>query len=404
MVIRNGHIESVGSVVGFDAPPNTRQVDVGGRYIIPGLIDAHAHVQPWALPRYLAWGVTSVRDVHGQLDSILALRDGASLNAFRSPRIYTAGAMIDGVPATYADAIAVTDEASARKAVDKLAVAGVDYIKVYTRITPALLGAIVDEARTFKLPVTGHLGLTDAVTAARLGIHSIEHLSGVPEAASANAEPFFAAHRAGFFQGWTAFEKSWAGLDSAALAEVARKLVAQKVAMVPTLVLHETFSRLDDSSLFASPALADVPRKQLTAWNVPDMIQRANWGPADFAAFRASRPKEDLFVREFQAAGGLIAAGTDASNQMLIPGESEHQEIALLAHAGLTPSDAILAATRNAAELLGADSLGEVVPGRVADLVILGRNPLADITNTRSVEQVMVRGVLLSADSIRRHW
>src|SRR5512147_67734 len=74
VVVRGGRIESVGTRAGFQLPARTREVDVTGRWIIPGLIDAHAHVEPWALPRYLAWGVTTVRDVHGTLDSVLRLR------------------------------------------------------------------------------------------------------------------------------------------------------------------------------------------------------------------------------------------------------------------------------------------------------------------------------------------
>lgn len=134
------------------------------------------------------------------------------------------------------------------------------------------------------------------------------------------------------------------------------------------------------------------------------MVRRAGWTPEDFAAFRAARPQQDLFVRRFIAAGGTVAAGTDASNQLLIPGYSEHRELQLLVGAGLSPADAIAAATRNGALLLGVDSLGLIAPGKAADLVVLTRDPLADIGNTRSVERVMVRGALLSADSIRRAW
>jgi imidazolonepropionase-like amidohydrolase len=102
--------------------------------------------------------------------------------------------------------------------------------------------------------------------------------------------------------------------------------------------------------------------------------------------------------------GGRIAVGTDAANQMLIPGYSVHLELELLVLAGLTPADAISAATRNGALLLRVDSLGLVAPGKVADLVILERDPLADIRNTLAIERVMSRGRMLSPDSIRATW
>jgi imidazolonepropionase-like amidohydrolase len=404
VVVHGNRIESVSPRAGFKIPKTALVVDVHDRWIIPGLIDAHAHTARWALPRYAAFGVTTVRDLHSTQDSILSLREQVALGSVFGPAIFTAGAMIDGSPATYDDATAVRNDDEARRAVDARIVAGVEYLKVYTRITPELLKAILDEAGNFRMTVAAHLGLTDALTAARLGVRSIEHLSGVPEATLAKPEPLYAAHRQGFFAGWTAFEKSWAGLDSAALARTAVRLAETRVVMVPTLGLHETFSRLDDPEVLASPDLKLVPDSEIKKWNVPDMIARAGWKSADFAAFRASRANQDLFLREFKAAGGTIAAGTDASIQMMVPGASEHDEMALLVAAGLTPGDAILAATRNVAQLLGADSLGRVAPGKVADLVILTADPLADITNTRRIDRVMLRGLLFNADSIRTHW
>jgi imidazolonepropionase-like amidohydrolase len=404
VVVRRGRIESVGTRAGFALPAKTREVDVSGRWIIPGLVDAHAHVEPWALPRYLAWGVTTVRDVHGALDSVLRLRDQVNLGAVAGPRIYSAGAMIDGLPTTYPDAIGANSPRDARKAVDRLVNAGVDLIKVYTRVDPTLLRAILDEARTFNLRVAGHLGLTDAVTAAKEGIGSIEHLSGVPEASMADASSLYAAHYRGFFPGWTAFERSWAGLDSAALAGVAKELADRKVTLVPTLVLHETFSRLDDPAVLGDTMLRAVPELAQARWNVSDMVRRAGWTDQDYPAFRAGRPKQDLFLRLFATAGGRIATGTDASNQLLIPGYSEHRELELLVGAGFSPRDALLAATRNGALLLGVDSLGLLAPGKVADLVILTRDPLKDIRHTLAIDRVMSRGSLLSVDSLRKAW
>ncbi len=413
VVVRRGRIESVGTRAGFTLPAKTREVDVSGRWIIPGLIDVHAHVEPWALPRYLAWGVTTVRDLHGvttvrdlheALDSVLRLRDRVNLGAVAGPRIYSAGVMIDGLPTTYPDAIGANSPRDARKAVDRLVNAGVDLIKIYTRVDPTLLRATLDEARTFNLRVAAHLGMTDAVTAAKEGIGSIEHLSGVPEASMADASSLYAAHYRGFFPGWTAFERSWASLDSAALGRVAKELADRKVTLVPTLVLHETFSRLDEPAVLSDTMLRAVPELAQARWNVSDMVHRAGWTEQDYLAFRAGRPKQDLFLRLFAAAGGRIATGTDASNQLLIPGYSEHRELELLVGAGFSPRDALLAATRNGALLLGVDSLGILAPGKVADLVILTRDPLGDIRHTLSIDRVMTRGSLLSADSLRKAW
>jgi imidazolonepropionase-like amidohydrolase len=407
IVVRGGMIEFIGPRAAFQLPQETREVDVKGRWIIPGLIDAHAHLAPaakWAPSRYLAWGVTSLRDVHGDLNTILAVRQRANLGPGISPRVYAAGAMIDGLPPTYRDAIGVNGENNARKAVDRLVSAGADLIKVYTHVDAALLRAIVDEARAFNLSVTGHLGMIDALAAAKAGIAAIEHMSGVAEAASGDPSALFAAHYRGFFQGWTAAERSWADLDSTALARVAGRLAEQKVTIIPTLILHETLSRLDDRAVLNDPALAAVPAAQQKEWDVDSLISRAGWTGADFASFRRSRAKQDLFLRMFAANGGRIAAGTDASNQLLVPGYSEHREMELLVRAGLSPREALRAATRNAAVLLGVDSLGLLAPGKAADLVVLTKDPLADIRNTRAIQSVMIRGQLLDADSIRATW
>lgn len=404
VVVRRGRVESVGTRTGWTLPPRTRQLDLAGRWIMPGLIDAHAHVERWALPRYLAWGVTTVRDVHGQLDSVLQLRQAVNLGAISGPRMYSAGAMIDGLPTTYPDAFGAGSPREARKGVDRMVNAGADLIKLYTRVDPPLLQAVMDEAGTFNIRVAAHLGLTDAVTAARAGVTTIEHLSGVPEAALGDPSALLAAHREGFFAGWTAFERAWAGLDSAALERVARAIADRGTILVPTLVLHETFSRLDDSTVLHDSTLAAVPQIAQRRWNVADMIQRAGWTAADYPAFRAARPQQDRFLREFAAAGGRIATGTDAANQLLIPGYSLHRELELLVAAGFTPRDALLDATRNGALVLGVDSLGLLAPGKGADLVILTRDPLTDIHHTLAIDRVMCRGVLFSADSIRRTW
>ncbi len=408
VVVRRGRIESVGQRAGFELPRKTREVDVSGRWIIPGLIDAHAHLGPvlsWARPRYLAWGVTTVRDVHSGIGLLPALHrkpDGATPPL--GPRVYAAGAMIDGLPTTYPDAIGINNEKEARKGVDRLVTSGADFIKVYTRVDGPSLRAIVDEAKAFNLSVTAHLGMTDALAAAKVGIAGIEHMSGIPEAASRSPSALITAHYRGFFPGWTAFERSWADLDSTALARVAQRLADAKITVIPTLVLHETLSRLRDPGISSDPALADVPPEQQRDWDVSGMISRAGWTEQDFQAFRRSRAVQDLFVRLFVAAGGRVAAGTDASNQMLVPGYSQHREMELLVRAGLTPREALRAATRNGAVLLGVDSLGLIAPGKAADLLVLSKDPMVDIRNTRAIHAVVARGYLLDSDSIRATW
>ncbi|MGE0352707.1 MAG: amidohydrolase family protein [Gemmatimonadales bacterium] len=404
VLFSGGHIDTIVPADGFKLPKNTTEIDAHNRWVIPGLIDAHAHLERWAIARYLAWGVTSIRDLHGQEDSMAALADEVNLGAIPGPRTFISGPAIDGSPSFLADASAVSTEPEARRMVDQRSLASTAWVATYTRITPALLRAIVDEATRLTLPVASQLGLTDAVTASGIGVRSIELLSGVPEAASPRPDAFIAEHVKSYFDGWNYAERSWATLDSTNLARVASAMVGNRTFLVPTLVLHDTWSRLDDPAVLSNSGLAAVPDSEKTRWDVPGMVEKAGWNLADFAAFRTSRPNQDLFVRVYRADGGVVVAGTGAPSPMIVPGMSLHREMELLVAAGFTPADALAAATANAAMLLQADSLGRLAPGKVADMVVLTQDPLADIRNTRAIDMVISRGHILLPDSIRAAW
>lgn len=402
IIIRNGHIEAIARVNEIPIPSGAVRVDLVGKTVMPGLIDAHAHVERWAAGRYVAWGVTTVRDLHGGTDTVLTLKNDLNLGSILGPRMFSAGAMIDGTPTTYPNATGIATAEQARRAVDQHAVAGVDYLKVYTKVTPSLLRPLIDEAVKLRLPVAAHLGKTDALTAARLGVVSIEHMAGVVQAAT--GDPSYAIAHNSFFTGWTTEEKGWASLDSSSVARTARALAQTKVAIVPTLIVHDMLSRLDNPILLMRPGMEDVPENAQSVRSVPSLLRRTGWRSGDFEAFRRSRRRQDQFVREYKRAGGTIAAGSDAANQLLIPGYSLHEEMSLLVAAGLTPLEAITAATRRGAQLLQADSLGILAPGKVADLVVLNGNPVGNIAATRNIAMVIIRGRVIRPDSLRATW
>ena len=404
IIVKNGHIEAVARIGEVRVPRGAREISLVGKTIIPGLIDMHAHVERWAAPRYVAWGVTTVRDLGASsTDSALALRSDLNLGAVLGPRMFTSGAMIDGEPPTYPAATAVRTRDEVRRAVDQRAVVGTDWVKVYTKLTPDLLAPLLDEAATLRLPVAAHLGKIDALTAARAGVASLEHMAGVVQAATPSPGAYFRAHDQ-FLRGWTLEESGWSTLDSSTVARVAGTLAATHVAIVPTLVLHEMLSRLDNPTLLSRPGMEDVPAAAASVRDVQGLLRRAGWHAAELKAFRRSRARQDQFVREFKRAGGLIAAGSDAVNQLLVPGLSLHEELSLLVGAGLTPLEALTAATRKGAELMHADSLGRITPGRVADLVVLDGDPATDIGATRRIDWVMIRGRMIQPDSLRRTW
>src|SRR5207249_6140217 len=132
-------------------------------------------------------------------------KDGFGRGSVLGPRMLTSGAMIDGAPPTYAGATGVRTPAEARRAVDLRAVAGADHVKIYTKFTADLLRPLLDEATTLRLPVAAHLGKIDALTAAKAGVASLEHMAGVVAAASRDPARYFRAHDQ-FLRGWTTEE------------------------------------------------------------------------------------------------------------------------------------------------------------------------------------------------------
>jgi imidazolonepropionase-like amidohydrolase len=399
-----GHVVQVGPADAVKVPRGATVTQLDGKWIIPGLIDAHARAERWALTRFLAYGVTALREVGGPQDSSLALRQAISAGSVAGPRLYISGATIDRAPATWPGAAAVTTTEQARKAVDERVLINAGQAQIYSKIDSTLLANILDEAATLKLPVMGHLGAVDAVTAARLGIAAIDHLSGVVQAAVANPAPIYHAYGEDFFEGWNLEERTWPAVDSAQLAQTAETLRRAGVAIVPTLALHELWAHLQDSTYLVTLDLAGVPQAVQDAWDLPDLIARARLGFDDYFAFRKSRPVQDRFVRMYHRLGGLVAAGSDAGVPLLAPGSSLHDELRLLVAAGLTPQDALLAATRDAARLLDADSIGVVRQGAVADLVILSANPLEAIGNTRQIDAVVARGAYYTEADLRALW
>lgn len=392
VLVASGRIQRVDRTAAADGVPARRSIDGRGRTLLPGLIDAHVHVEPWSLPLFLKYGVTSVRDVHNAPEVVLPL---AREDSPARPRVVAAGAMLDGPGSFWPNAIVVSDVASVHEAVRRQVEAGAGVIKVYTRLPASTIAAVVREARARGVPVAAHLGRTTAVQAAVAGVSSIEHLSGIADAASEDPARLVRAHE-DFLAGWTAFELEWLRLRQDALDQVARTLADRGVTLVPTLALHEAFSRLADDGLARDPALADVPPDVVARWAPSDLMGRAHWTPRTLAQFRQVLPLLQRFVSGYVRLGGRVAAGTDTAQQFVVPGASLHRELELYVAGGLTPAQALRSATADAAALLGiAEHAGTVDAGKDADLVLVDGDPLADIRATRRIVHVVRLGVVV---------
>jgi imidazolonepropionase-like amidohydrolase len=404
ILIRGGRIEAVSRVNEIHVPRGAQRISLIGKTIIPGLIDAHARAERWAMSRFVAWGVTTLRDAgDAPEDTLIALRNDLSLGAILGPRMYTSGSAIDAAPAGLTGWVSAATPEEARKAVDARVNAGVDYIMAEPGVPPTMLRSILDEASVLHTLVALTPGRVDAAAAAHAGVVALEQLTGVVSAMAHNPAPIMKAYGQRW-AGWAAEEKGWSTFDSNAVASMARTLAGAHVSLVPTLASHEAMARLNDPSLMAGSGWSDVPAGSGGVRGIASFLRETGWSARDMSAFVSARTRQNQFVRDYRLAGGLVAAGSDAPSPGLAPGGSLHREMALLVAAGFSPLEAITAATRYGAELLQADSLGVVQSGHLADLVVLNSDPSQHIESTQDIAWVMLRGNIYHPDSLRLQW
>lgn len=403
IIVAGDHIEQAGAPDMVHVPRGAKIVRLDGKWVIPGLVDAHAHASRWALSRYVAYGVTTIREMGGIQDSILALRTAVNTGATPGPRMFVSGAVLQGPPADFPGATVVRTAQDARRAVDNRTLINAHQITVFPSVDLRLLRPLLQEAKSLATPVAARLGFVDALTAAHAGVASIELMSGVVEATLRRPQAVERAH-ANLWRGWNAEEEAWAGLDSAALDRTARRLADTHVWIVPVLALHDAWAHLDETDYLDSLDRDAVPDSVRAAWNTRGLIRRLGLTRRTFATLRRARARQDLFLRRLFAAHGHLAVGSGSAGVLLPPGAALHREMELWVAAGLTPRDALLGATRDGARILGVDSVGVIRDGGIADFVVLNADPLADIANSRKIDFVIARGQRYIPADLRHAW
>ena len=348
-----------------------RVIDATGQYVIPGLIDMHAHLlldfdrafTGQMLRMFLEHGVTTVRDPGSHLD-ILPLRD-----ATRAPRIFTAGPILIASKFVHRQFQPVFTEDEVRREIRAQAEAGVDFIKVYASMPPQMVEAAIDEAHAHDLPILGHLQRTTWSEAARLGIDGIEHAAPWSNDLTTRECPQTMQGRICWLE----------NLDSAKARETARVLAQHEVVVDPTLVAMQT--KL-------------VPGGGRDVSMLPSYVTEF-WrkNSYDLSSGRHAWPQLLAFTRILFEEGVTLVAGTDTPTPWIIPGSSLHEELQFLSDAGIANGEVLKIATRNAARALGRSDLGSIAPGKLADLVVLAGNPLDDIANTRTILRVIAGGI-----------
>ena len=393
VLVGNGRVLAIDPSGEVTVPESTTRIDGRGRYLIPGLNDMHVHFQEeQALGRFLATGVTGVRVLWGG-ESILDFRDRIARSELAGPDVYTAGTIIEGLPPPElaavidtAGRVIVRDSVDGARAVREQHAAGYDFIKVYNNVPASAYRGIIAEAGKLGIPVAGHVpfevGLDGALAAGQV---SIEHLRGyvwhlVPEDAPQLPGADLRSRTA-----------AWAHGDPSRIRELAERTRDAGVWSVPTLSVRmilkpdhlvEAYLATEEASHMTEGMRTFYTERMSIPW-------MSNFGPADFEAAMDGFAVADSLIRALVGVGAPVMAGTDTPPL----GFALHRELEELVGAGLSPYQALVAATVNPARFLGrGPGAGMVVAGSPANLVLLDGNPLEDIGNTRRIAGVVRRG------------
>jgi imidazolonepropionase-like amidohydrolase len=371
IVVDDGRIRAAGA--GVAVPAGADVEDLHGRTVLPGLWDMHAHFEQveWG-PVYLAAGVTTVRDCGNEFDFITAARDAIEGGRGLGPRLLLAG-IVDGNSRMALGIVRAGNADEAKAVVERYRAAGFRQIKIYSSVKRDVVAAICAAAHAAGMTVTGHVpnGM-DARAAIEAGMDQINHVQYLPglmvpkveREAGAPLPPFDASTP-----------------EAKAMLEF---LVQHHTVIDPTLAIFEW--ALHPSSVpFASiePGAAKVARE------LRDPIENSGVPDAAAERTRAQLLQYIAIVGALHKAGIPVVAGTD----QVVPGHSLHREIELYVQAGFTPLEAIQAATLVPAQVMHEDKeLGTVEAGKLADLIVVDGDPLADIKALRRVVGVIARG------------
>ena len=397
VVVRDARIESIESTDRGAA--GGRIIDGTGRFLIPGLWDMHVHLSQAteaSLPLLIASGVTFARDMGSDFAEIQRWRREIEAGNLIGPRIVAAGPKLDGEGSLAPDRRIVRTAKEARETVAGLAAAGVDFVKVHAGLDRARFLAIASESRAHGLAFAGHI--PDDMTpgdAARVGIKSIEHFSGFPLPCSDGLKRALERER------WTIVRKRCAS-DSDRLRQFA-ELRARGTWVTPTLVSYRGLAEVIDPRGYSDPRWQYVPSALRQSWEkeARSIVANFNPGKRDVSTWRRVFECYGALTMEAQRSGVGLLTGTDLGNPLVSPGFDLHDELALMVQAGLTPAQALRAATANAAEFLGKpQQLGSVEKGQFADFVLLDADPLMDIGNLRRIRAVIANGRLFERDEL----
>lgn len=369
-------------------PASADVLDARGRWLIPGLIDTHVHLDFGAqgagsreqLHRFVL-GITTVRDAGTptQFERTVSRQNEAAAATSPEPRLVVSGLVSDEEMERYR-LPTPTDLVGA------LASRGANAIKIKQKYSPEALRAIVSAAHAFGLPVWGHTTGSGLRVALDAGLDGLPHLKTF--AAYALRAGTVRAPMPGGADAWVWESEAWNDVDDVLLDAIVGDIIARGVWIEPNLAVERYFTLPfpipdDQAHLAGAPSLRDIIRPWIPLGDQSLFAQRGRRRRLAVVYERQCR-----FVEAFHERGGTVVPGTDLAE----PGLALVEELRLMTGCGFSPMEAVQASTKHAATVIGRPDLGTIEAGRLADVVILGADPLADVTNLRRVWRVVKGG------------
>jgi imidazolonepropionase-like amidohydrolase len=417
IVIADGDtIATVAKSGSIPIPNGAQLIDAHGKFLIPGLWDMHTHIAginanpAWAkdvlIPLLVAHGITGIRDMGGDLVALERWRREIESGTLIGPRIVAAGPML--LPARRAGAppappdpavLRIGNAEEARAAVDSLQKRGADFIKII-ELSRESYFAVAEESKKDGIPFAGHIpSHVNATEASNAGQKSIEHI--VYSSLAFDCSSDGAELRRRYLE---AAQKGDEKSADEITAEVRRTFSPEKAAalwqtfkkngtwVTPTLFsILENAHNLENSA--DDPELAYLPPALRKEWTPKTPTQKDK---SDAADWKEQFENDRMIAGDMHRAGVRLLAGSDSLDRYVFVGTSLHRELQMLVDAGLTPLEALRAATANPAEFLAQKNAGTISQGNRADMVLLEADPAKDIRNTEKISGVILRGRFFS--------
>jgi imidazolonepropionase-like amidohydrolase len=385
VIVRGEKIILIGPSPKTKVPSNAIQIDGSGKYLMPGLVDMHVHLRNYTdkdmsalLQLYVVNGVTTVLNLSG-IPRHLELRDKVAKGELAGPTIYTSGPFISRTTGSSPSPEEV------ERAVIEQKQAGYDIIKIHGDFTRDAYHKLFEIARREGIRVIGH-------APRNLGIDAM-----VEERQDA------VAHAEEYIYDKNSNSRNVAEFESQ-IPSMARATAKVGTWLVPNLTAYKNIGLqvADLQAVLNRPEMKYMPPRTVEVWGEatnPYLRFRNNPIEKFWAQFRALQK----LTKEFHVSGVRLLAGTDAMNPSVVPGFSLHDELRELVAAGLTAYEALKTATANPAEFLkSGKEFGTVAQGKRADLILLDRNPLDDVSFVSRRVGVMIKGQWLPQSELQK--